>query len=171
MLWLLLLLVLLAAAAPPLRAAESAGSVESNEASLDLLLTTLRSNRKVFIAANLLLTEEEAQGFWPVYDRYALDLAAIQDRGVRLIEEYTENFDSMNDARGEKLVREYLQIERDHVDLRQAYLEPFSKVLPGVKLMRFYQIENKIRALLNYDLAATIPVVPEEPVMPEEPAR
>jgi hypothetical protein len=31
--------------------------------------------------------------------------------------------------------------------------------LPGRKVMRFYQIENKIDAVLRYELAASIPVV------------
>jgi hypothetical protein len=43
--------------------------------------------------------------------------------------------------------------------LRQAYLPKFRKVLPEIKVVRYYQIENKINAALNYDLAADIPLM------------
>jgi len=35
-------------------------------------------------------------------------------------------------------------------------------VVPGRKLVRFYQIENKMDAVLRYELAAEIPVVEEK---------
>jgi hypothetical protein len=80
-----------------------------------------------------------------------------------VIGDYAANFGSMNDQEAMQLAEDYLQVERDHAELRQAYMKPISDVLPGIKVMRFYQIENKIDAILRYDLAATIPVVPEEP--------
>jgi hypothetical protein len=43
--------------------------------------------------------------------------------------------------------------------VRRAFLGPISETLPGRKVMRFYQIENKIDAVLRYELAASIPVV------------
>ena len=36
----------------------------------------------------------------------------------------------------------------------QAYLPKFRKALPDVKVVRYYQIENKINAALYYELAA-----------------
>ena len=46
--------------------------------------------------------------------------------------------------------------------MRRTYLDEFAKVLPGRTVARFYQIENKMDAVLRYDLAATIPVVDEK---------
>ena len=45
------------------------------------------------------------------------------------------------------------------LDVRQRYLESFSAALPPRKVLRFYQIENKIDAVLRYELAASIPVL------------
>ena len=60
-----------------------------------------------------------------------------------------------------QLVQDYLAVEMDRLGLRQRYLEPFSAVLPSPKVLRFYQIENKIDAVLRYELAGTIPVIEE----------
>jgi hypothetical protein len=132
---------------------------EAEEASMEILLDTLRSNKKAFVDVNLALTDEEARAFWPVYDRYQEGLTDVQRRLAQVIDEYSENFGSVSHERALQLVTEYMQIQQDQVALRQSYLEPISETLPGRKVMRFYQIENKIEAVLRYELAGTIPVV------------
>ena len=62
-------------------------------------------------------------------------------------------------AQARKIVDDYLAVQRDRVALLDEYVEPFSKVLPGRTLMRFYQIENKIHTVLLYEIAETIPVI------------
>jgi hypothetical protein len=140
-------------AAAPLRAGEA------DEASMEILLDTLRTNKKALVDVNLALSDDEARGFWPVYDRYQKELGGVQDRLVRVIESYRENFGSLTDEQARKLVEDYLAVERDRAELRREFLGPISETLPGRKVMRFYQIENKIDAVLRYELAASIPVV------------
>jgi hypothetical protein len=146
-------LLLLAFAAAPVRAGEA------DEASIEILRDTMRSNKKALVDVSLALSDEEARTFWPVYDRYQEELRVVHDRLLRVIEEYSANFGKMSDEKARELVDEYLAVERDRVEVRRAYLEPIAQVLPGRKVMRFYQIENKIDAVLRYELAATIPVV------------
>jgi hypothetical protein len=146
-------MLLLVFAAAPVRAGEA------DEASLEILRDTLRTNKKALVDVNLALSDEEAKAFWPVYERYQKDLGAVQDRMARLIGNYTENFGKMSDEQAEKLTRDYLAIESDRAKVREAFLAPISAALPGRKVMRFYQIENKIDAVLRYELARTIPVV------------
>jgi len=56
----------------------------------------------------------------------------------------------------------YLAAEAERLQVRRAYLDEFAKILPGRTVARFYQLENKMDAVLRYDLAATIPVVDEK---------
>jgi len=145
--------ILLVALASPAR------SGDADEASIEILRETLRSNKKAVVDVNLALTDEEARAFWPIYDRYQEELRAAHDRLLRVIDDYAKNFGSMTDAKATELVDEYLAAERDRVEVRRAFRQPIAEALPGRKLMRFYQIENKIDAVLRYELAATIPVV------------
>jgi hypothetical protein len=147
--------------AAALRAAEPPAGAAS-EASLDVLLNAIRANRKAMVAANLGLSDSEATGFWPVYDRYAKEIAALGDRQVAVIHDYIASFHDLSDEKAMKLVEDYLAIDADRVALRRAYVDQFAKSLPGRKLARLYQIENKMDAVIRYDLAATIPVVEEE---------
>jgi predicted metallopeptidase len=111
---------------------------------------------------NLGLSDEEAARFWPVYDRYQKESNAIGDRLVAVIEDYSENFRQLSNEKAMQIVENYLAIETDRVAVRRAYLDDFAKVLPGRTLARFYQIENKLDAVIRYDLAATIPVLDEK---------
>ena len=134
---------------------------EAAKANLDILLDTIRANQKALVAANLKLTDEEAGKFWPLYDRYQTELTAVQDRGVKVIEDYTASFHDLSNEKAMKLADDWLSAEGDRVKVRRTYLPEFAKVLPGKKVVRFYQIENKMDAVLRYDLAAAIPVVGE----------
>jgi hypothetical protein len=149
-------------------AAASASVGAAAEADLGVLLDAIRANRKALVAVNLALSDEEAAKFWPVYDRYARELYATGDRLAAVIQEYTASYRTLSGEAALKLVDEYLAVEADRVKVRQAYRPEFAEVLPGRTVARLYQIENKIDAVIKYDLAADIPVIDEEAGAPAE---
>ena len=148
------------AAKPPVAKASDAKHA-ATDIDLEILRDTIRANKKALVAANLDLTTEEKEKFWPVYDRYQKELTAIHDRYLHIIQDYTTSFETLTDEHAKKLLDDYLAVEADRVKLRTEYVTQFSAALPGLKVARFYQIENKMDAVLRYDLAATIPVVKE----------
>jgi len=153
---LLTAVLMLALFAPSVRAGEA------ETANLDILRDTIRANKKALVAANLTLTDEEAGRFWPLYEKYEAELKAVHDRGVQVIQDYIASFRDLSDDRAMKLAADWLSAEGDKVKLRTDYLAEFAKVLPGRKVVRLYQIENKMDAVLRYELAAEIPVVQEK---------
>jgi hypothetical protein len=126
---------------------------------MELLREKARVDKKVVVASVLDLTEGEAKAFWPVYNAYQSDMVTHYDRLFKLIDTYGKAYDTISDETATKLLRQYLALERDHVALLSAYLPRFQKVLPPRKVARLYQVENKLRALVNYDLARNIPLV------------
>src|SRR6185503_14021025 len=105
--------------------------------------------------------DDEAAKFWPVYERYQKEMNAIGDRLVAVIQDYAASFPDVPDDKAMKLVNDYLGVENDRVAVRRTYVPEFAKTLPGRKVARLYQIENKMDAVVRYDLAATIPVMEE----------
>ena len=146
--------------------AEQRDDGPATEASLEVLLNTIRANRKALVAVNLGLTDDEAATFWPVYDRYQKEINTIGERLLVVIQEYSANFRDLSNDKATRLVEDYLAAEADRVRVQRAYVDEFAKSLPGRKVARFYQIENKIDAVLRYDLAATIPVIEESSGVP-----
>jgi len=113
----------------------------------------------LLVAENMQLTETEAKSFWPVYEAYQNELFLLQKRSLKLISDFAEAYEKMTDKDAKKLLDEYMTIEGLRVKLRQAYLPKFRAALPDKKVARYYQIENKIHAVLNYELAKSIPLV------------
>jgi hypothetical protein len=126
---------------------------------MEVLREKMRADKKVVVASVLELTEGEAKAFWPVYNAYQSDMISHYDRLLKIINTFGKSYETMSDETSMKLLTDYLALERDYVALQTAYLPRFKKVLPPRKVARLYQVENKARALVNYDLAREIPLV------------
>jgi hypothetical protein len=129
---------------------------------MQILRDKVKADKKLVVAANMELTESEAKGFWPVYEAYQKDLDAINQRIGKLIEGYAADYRSntLTDEKAQNLIDELVAIEQADGGLQATFAPKLSKVLPPKKVARYLQIENKIRAVLKYDLAANIPLVP-----------
>lgn len=126
---------------------------------MQLVREKIRADKKLFIGQNMQLTESEAKAFWPLYDRYQNDLAKLNDRTIKLIQEYAKNYKTLTDEAAQKLLDEFLAIDADRLKLRESYLPQFMSAFPAKRVARYYQLENKIHAVISYDLARQIPLV------------
>ncbi|MGD9322326.1 MAG: hypothetical protein PVH99_20305, partial [Desulfobacteraceae bacterium] len=126
---------------------------------MQIVREKIRADKKLVVAEAMGMTEPEAKAFWPVYEAYQRDLAKINDRTIKLIDDYAENYGTMSDQAAKKLMDEYMAIETERLNIRQSYLPRFRQVLSEMKVLRYYQLENKIQAVVNYELAASIPLV------------
>jgi hypothetical protein len=136
-----------------------AASQEKPSDNMQIVVEKIRADKKLLVAENLQLTDAEAKSFWPVYKQYQDELFLLRTRTAKLIKDYADAYDTMNNNTAKKLLDEYMTIEALGPKLRQVYLPKFRKALPEVKVVRYYQIENKIQAALIYELAANIPLV------------
>ena len=124
-----------------------------------LVKEKVQADKKLLIAENMKLTETEAKAFWPVYESYQKDIGKIVERSKKLIEDYAKNYEAMTDATAKKLTDDMISIENDRLKLKKDYLPKFRKVLSDKKVARYYQLENKIHAVVSYELAKAIPLV------------
>jgi len=126
---------------------------------MNLLREKARTDKKVVVASVLDLTEREASAFWPVYNAYQSDMIAHYDHVLKFIDAFAKSYNAMTDETASKLVNDYLALERAHVTLLSTYVPRFQTVLPPKKVAKLYQIENKMRALVNYEMAKQIPML------------
>jgi hypothetical protein len=126
---------------------------------MQALREKLRTDKRAVVASVLALDEKDAKAFWPVYNAYQGDMIAHYDKVIKLLDAFAQSYDKMTDETAHKLLQQYLALERDHIAILNSYLPRFEKVLPPRKVAQLYQVENKARALVNYDLARNIPIV------------
>lgn len=116
---------------------------------------------KLVFIRNLALSEEEATIFWPLYDQYRADAAKVGLKTSNLINEYIANLQNLTDAQAIDLTQRYYGAEKERIELNLEYLEKMMAVLPGKKVAKFLQIENKLMAVARFNLASKIPLIRE----------
>lgn len=145
-------LILLLLAALPVTAEEQTGSMEA-------LRDAMQADKKAYISEYLQLTQAEGKEFWPYYNSYQFDLQKVNERLVKLINDYAKTYKNMSDQDAIKMVDAYLAIEQDQLKLKELYFRTLRKTLPVKKVTRYLQLENKINALVRFELAKKIPLV------------
>jgi predicted outer membrane protein len=144
-----------------LAGAASALAQDKPADNMQILRDKIKADKKLVVATNMELTESEAKNFWPIYEDYQKDLQGINQRLVKLLESYAADYrsKSLTDDKAKKLIDESIAIEQAETKLKSSYVPKLSRVLPATKVARYLQIENKIRAVIKYDLAASVPLV------------
>ena len=135
-----------------------AGAQDKPADTMELLREKARADKKLVVATALNLTESEAKVFWPVYNSYQSDMITYYDRVAKFLDAFAQAYGSMTDETATKLLGEFLVLEADYVAILKSYAPKFRRVLPPVKVVRLYQVENKMRALVDYELARAIPL-------------
>ena len=128
---------------------------------MEILRDKLKADKKLVVAENLTLTDTESAAFWPVYDAYQKDLQQINQQMATTIRAYADAYNKgpVSNETAKKLLDEAQAIEDAEAALKRSAIPKILKVLPATKAARYIQMENKIRALVRYELAANIPLV------------
>ena len=128
---------------------------------MEILREKIKADKKLLVAVNMGLTQTEAKGFWPIYEDYQTDLQEINRKIRRLLKSYAADYrnKSLTDERARILTEKFLSIEQAEAKLKGSYVPKLNMVLSAKKVARYLQIENKIRAIIKYDLAAEVPLV------------
>ena len=129
---------------------------------MQILRAKLKADKKLVVAANMDLTEAEAKAFWPIYEEYQQDLAKLNRRTADLIQRYAREYKAgaVKNDEGRQMIEDLIDIENDEVKRKRAIVAKLNKVLSGKKMARYMQIEQKIRALVKYEIADSVPHVP-----------
>jgi hypothetical protein len=131
-----------------------------DDTNMQILRDKVKADKKLVVAANMDLTEAEGKAFWPIYDMYQKDLQDLNKRLAAEITSYADayNKNTLTDDQAKSLTNAAIAIDADEVAMRKKYAAKLAPVLPGKKVARYLQIENKIRAAIKYDMATGIPL-------------
>ena len=137
----------------------SAPTQDTTDQDIALLRKDLRSQKKQIVAANLNLTDKEAEQFWPVFEKYTDELMAINNKKYAALKEYVQSYDSLTDQQAEKLTRDALEVDQSVAQLREKYIPIFEKVISPKKTAAFIQIDRRLVMLIDLQLSSSIPLV------------
>ena len=112
------------------------------------------------IREEMMLTDAESKEFWPLYERYSAEKRVINEPYFAGLIEYVDRYynGDLEDEHAERLMNTYFEVNQGVLRKRHEYVKKFGKVMSSIKVMRFFQLENKVQAEVNAALAVTIPL-------------
>jgi hypothetical protein len=126
---------------------------------LELTRAAIQVRRQALVTAVMDdLNAKEAEAFWPLYRDYRGAMASVSDRYVKLMTNYLNSLDNLTDSAASGMLKDYISIERARLDVKSKFIPRFNKVLPATKVARFFQIDNKLDAVIAADMAKLIPL-------------
>ena len=142
------------------QAAQNTGDAAKDvEVTIQQIRQEIQDQRKQVMAANMVLTADEATKFWPVYDQYIQETMKINDARWELMKSYATNYDAMSDSTADDLMKKSAAIQKQLIDLRDKYVGKFEKVVSPKKTALWYQIDRRLDLVIEVQLASMIPVV------------
>jgi hypothetical protein len=141
--------------AQPVAGRENGSSIDQEIA---MLRSDLRSNRKQVVAANMKLTDAEAEKFWPTYDQYVSELVRINDAKYALVKEYLQST-NLTDEQTDTLSKRWLAVDESVVQLRLKYIPIFRRSLSTKGTAMFFQIDRRVQMMIDLQLASSLPLI------------
>jgi hypothetical protein len=119
----------------------------------------LQADRKVIVGQAMQLNPDQTEKFWALYDDYAAERKKNGDRMQKIILDYAKNYPAVPDDVARKLMDDWLKVQSEDLRLKKKYVGKFKKVLKPQQLVRYFQTENKLDAIIDFGLAADIPLM------------
>jgi hypothetical protein len=119
----------------------------------------IRNQRKIYIEKIMELTPQEKGAFWPLYAEYEFGLSKIRGKRIELAMSIVQNRGILSDAEAIAMLNQKLRIDVDELKFKLSYVAKFMQVLPGRKVARFYQAENRFDTAAISELYRNIPVI------------
>lgn len=119
----------------------------------------MRTDRKVLIRRAMRLTAEEEQKFWTPYRKYSEDMEEVRDLRIKVITDFAANIDNMTDDLARQILKDWLEYSDRTVKVRRKHLNGFRKAVGYQKVVRFYQLENKVDTIINFAIAMQVPLL------------
>lgn len=126
---------------------------------IEITREVMKTEKKAAIAEAMQLSDAESAVFWSLYNEYNEKMYAINTRLVNVINDYAEHYQTMSDEKAKELWTNAMNIDTELLKLEKTYFKKFLKILPATKAVRYFQTENKIKSLVDAELALEIPLL------------
>jgi hypothetical protein len=126
---------------------------------IEIARDVLNTEKKAAVAEAMQLSEAESALFWELYNEYNLEANKVHNQRIALIKDFANNYEDLSDEKADELWNGVISYQQQLLKLKKSYYKKFKKIISPGKAARYFQIENKIEALINASLASEIPLI------------
>lgn len=129
----------------------------NTKAYVALLNTDVDSKREAIITQIMQFSDSDAKIFWPIYKEYDAQRAKLDAAEAQLIQEYSNEYQTISNEKAEQLLSKTFGIEAQHVDLKKKYFKTIKSALSATTAARFTEVENQLEDVAGLKASAVLP--------------
>ncbi|MBB3103399.1 transcriptional regulator [Azomonas macrocytogenes] len=135
--------------------------MQENKSAIQNRIADIDYRRKQIVEANMNLSAQEGEAFWPIYNTYRTEADKLSKEAIALILDYARVYDtdSVNDETAAKLQKRLLDLQDDRQELKEKYAKRIAKEVSPKRSLRFLQIEDQLDAISLLANTRDIPLV------------
>ena len=129
------------------------------KAYLELLRSDVRTSRIEILTEALLLSEPQADAFWPIFREYDTELSKLGDRRIAMIKAFAKTYGSTSEEQATLFAKDWFALQSGRLKLRKKYFDKVSKAVSPLVAAQFMQVENVVGMLIDIQIAAELPLL------------
>jgi len=126
---------------------------------MEVMRSALKTEKKLMIAEVMNLTTEESAPFWELYNEFQGKLYTTNTKFLNIINEFAENYDKMTGEKANDLMKRLFAYDTEILKMKKLYFKKFQKILSPEKTLMYFQAENKIDILIDFEMSSSIPLL------------
>lgn len=107
------------------------------------------------------LNETQTAAFQKIYDEYEVSRKEIGQRKVQLLNDYAENYATLDDAKAAELTEANLKTNADAEKLLSKTYSKVKKAIGGRNAAKFVQLEQYLQVAIRSGIQDSIPFIDE----------
>ena len=104
-----------------------------------------RSMKIAYFTENIELTPEDAEKFWPLYNKYDQQKHELRMNRRLRSKEFSQQAEQLSEQEAEKIIDRHMEIRQKELQLDMEFHNELKQVLSSKKIMKFYITEVQFR--------------------------
>lgn len=129
----------------------------SFDSAIALIRAGMQANKTTIVGEAMDFNDKDAAVFWPIYRRYEYERSRLDDGRADVIKEYTEKYPDLTDAEALAMADRMFECDSRIAALKKRYFKKFNKVLPALKVTKFFQLEHRIDLMMDMKVESMLP--------------
>jgi len=139
--------------------ASNTASAPSQEEVVAQFKKDLMADRAQIMAKGLKLDAQQAAKFWPLFETFQKEQAAIVDAQTKSLKDYADHFQTLTDADATAYINSLLDRDQKMHDLRVKWLQKFTAAVGPKSAASAIQLDRRLGNITQVQLSSQIPLI------------
>ena len=138
-----------------------AGFAQVSKDDVQIIQSSFGKEKAELIKTYMKIPVEQDAAFWSLYDKYEEERRALGREKVKLIEEYANAYETLDDKKAVDLMNKKIKIIDSYTKMQKKYFDSFAKQFGGRQAAKFFQLEDYLENIIRLGIQESIPFIDE----------